>query len=339
MISRLGTLLRSRTSIVGIIAGARYGIVSRLVAEAQVLGGLFVVMSLGFIFVVPLVLGVLAVSTVEAPSWRYRFFAPWVPMTLVIISASLLGLEGAICVFMSLPALLLLSSVGGMVGGSAMARLRGVRPAFLALPLIVGSLEQRLDTPTRLVETVTEILIAAPPSVVWPLVASVDSIRAGEQRPALFTRLGFPRPVSATINGEGVGAVRSARFEGGLVFTETVTEWAPGVRLSFSIDPNTESIPATTLDPHVTIGGPFFAVLTDTYELESSNGGRATRLVLRSQHRVSTQFNVYAGWWAHRIMASIQENILAVHKARAERRPGSGMRHGVRGQAWLASAD
>jgi hypothetical protein len=41
--------------------------------------------------------------------------------------------------------------------------------------------------------------------------------------------------------------------------------------------------------------------------------------VLRSRQRVSTRFNFYAGWWADRIMGSIQDNILAVHKLRAER--------------------
>jgi len=41
-------------------------------------------------------------------------------------------------------------------------------------------------------------------------------------------------------------------------------------------------------------------------------------VVTLSFTRVSTHFNLYAGWWAGRIMASIQNNILRVHKARAE---------------------
>jgi hypothetical protein len=164
---------------------------------------------------------------------------------------------------------------------------------------------------------VSAIDIAAPPDRVWPLIASVDSIRPEEERPALFIRLGFPRPISATLSHPGVGGVRTARFERGLVFTETVTDWQPGTRLSFTIHPNTDEIPPTTLDPHVTVGGPYFDVLTGTYELHPTATG--TRLVLRSRQRVSTRFNFYAGWWADRIMGSIQDNILAVHKLRAER--------------------
>jgi hypothetical protein len=72
------------------------------------------------------------------------------------------------------------------------------------------------------------------------------------------------------------------------------------------------------MDPHVEIGGPYFDVLTGTYELQPLEGGR-TRLVLRSEHRTSTAFNLYAAWWADRVMASIQRNILVVLRDRAER--------------------
>jgi hypothetical protein len=123
--------------------------------------------------------------------------------------------------------------------------------------------------------------------------------------------------VAATLSRPGVGGVRTATFEGGVVFRETVTAWDEGRRLRFTIDP--EAVPASTLDPHVTIGGPYFDVLTGTYELQPLPGGR-TRLVLRSEHRVSTPFNLYAGWWADRVMRSIQRNILAVLRDRAERR-------------------
>lgn len=283
------------------------------------MGGAFAVMTLAFLLLVPFVLGALTVASVRHPSIAYRVFAPWIPMTLVVLASALIGWEGSICIIMAMPVLLVFASVGGLIGGMSSLHRWGVRPALIALPFVVSPLESRLSAPIRLVETVTSIDIAAPVGAVWPLVTSVDSIQPAEQRPALFTRLGFPAPVSATITGSGVGAIRQARFERGLVFTETVTHWEPERLLGFTIDPNTESIPPTTLDPHVTIGGPFFDVLTGTYELESRDNGRSTHLILRSRHRVSTRFNIYSVWWADRIMASIQWNILCVHKGRAER--------------------
>lgn len=317
----LDAAMSRRPAVTGLVMGAIYGIAMRFVAltEVELLGGAFVVMSVAFIFLVPLVLGTITVAKVPEPSWAYRVFAPWIPMLNAVFMASLLGWEGSICIVMSLPLMLLLASAGGIIGDTKIARGPGRPAALMLLPFVVAPLESRIEAPMRLVTTSTEIVIAAPPERVWPLVASVDSIRPHERRPALFTSMGFPEPVSATISGAGVGAVRRARFEKGVVFTEAVTRWEPGRILSFTIDPNTEEIPPTSLDPHVTIGGPYFDVLTGTYELHPLDGGRATRLVLRSEHRVSTRFNIYSGWWANRIMASIQANILAVHKARAER--------------------
>jgi hypothetical protein len=291
---------------------------ARAATAANIFAGMFSVMTLSFLLVVPFVLGAITVNRIERPSLLFRIFAPWVPMTIVVLVSALIGWEGAICIIMALPVLLIFSSIGGLIGASEALRGRAARLALLALPFAASPIETRFAPPTRWVETVTSIDITAPPAEVWPLVTSVDSITPAEQRPALFTRMGFPRPISAAITGEGVGSIRSARFERGLVFTETVTEWQPQRRLSFTIDPNTESIPPTTLDPHVTIGGPFFDVLTGTYELHPTNDGRSTHLVLRSRHRVSTRFNLYAVWWADRVMASIQRNILRVHQARAE---------------------
>lgn len=311
-------VLTGRGAVTGIALGGAYGIVMRATGQAKNFDAIGGVMSLAFLFVVPIVIGYLTVRPLERPSKLVAVFAPWVSSTLVVLFAFLVGWEGAICIVLGLPLLLVLSSVGGLIAASSIARGRAMAPLLAALPIAVGPVERRFEPPRRVTETVSEVTIAAPPSRVWPLVASVDSIRREEQQPALFTRLGFPRPISATLSRPGVGGVRTARFEGGLVFTETVTDWAPGRRLAFSIRANTDSIPPTTLDPHVTIGGPYFDVLEGIYELTPTPSG-GTHLVLRSRHRVSTRFNPYSGWWANRIMLSIQRNILAVHKARAEK--------------------
>lgn len=308
-----------RTSILGATIGFCYGLLARFIADNETFGGFFTVMSLAFFVIVPFVLGVLTVRQVEAPSRLFRFFAPWIPMTLVVIAALALGWEGAICAVMALPLLLLISSAGGMMTYAEQIRSNRTLPILLALPYLMAPVERKLPEPVRFGETVTSIDIAAPPTVVWPLIASVDSITPKEQRPALYLALGFPKPISATLSRPGVGGIRRARFEHGLTFTETVTEWVPGRRLRFTIHANTDSVPPTALDQHVTVGGSHFDVMSGTYELHPIDDGRGTRLVLRSTHRLSTRVNPYAAWWVERIMASIQTHISEVHKLRAER--------------------
>jgi hypothetical protein len=145
----------------------------------------------------------------------------------------------------------------------------------------------------------------------------VPAIDAGELPSSWVRTVGFPRPVEATLSHEGLGGVRHASFTGGLVFTETIDNWDSLHDLSFSIHANTDSIPPTTLDEHVKIGGRYFDILEGEYRLEPLSDGD-TLLHLSSRERVSTHFNPYAGFWTDAVMRSIQSSILQVVKQRAE---------------------
>jgi len=128
-----------------------------------------------------------------------------------------------------------LGVVGGVLGGlTAIRGLTGAASAML-LPFWIGPLEQRLPRPDGFHEVHTSIPIRATPAAVWAEIIEVPTIRPEEQKPALFTRLGFPQPVSARLSRPGVGAVRHARFERGVLFLETVTDWIPERRLRFTI--------------------------------------------------------------------------------------------------------
>ena len=149
------------------------------------------------------------------------------------------------------------------------------------VPFVLVPLETLLPLHDAKRATVTAIEIAAPPHVVWEYVVSVDTIRAAERARALYTTIGFPAAVTATLDHPRLGAIRRASFARNVVFTETITDWADSELLRFTIKPNTGEIPATSLDRHVTVGGDYFEVLSGMYELESL-GDTATRLTLTS---------------------------------------------------------
>jgi hypothetical protein len=133
--------------------------------------------------------------------------------------------------------------------------------------------------------------------------------------------IGFPRPVAATLSHDGIGGVRNAGFTGGLVFTESVYRWEPLQDLAFTIRANTATIPHTTLDDHVTIGGAFFDVLDGEYRLESRPDG--ILLHLTSHQRLSTHLNPYAALWTEAVVRTIQEQILFVIRNRCEHTIGT----------------
>jgi hypothetical protein len=218
--------------------------------------------------------------------------------------------EGLICIVMFTPIGMVASSLGGVAAGliARYAMSQRVKNAsavcVLFLPLLVSPLEQRFHAQGEFRRIETVIDIQASPDVVW---RNIERVR----------RIGFPNPVEATLSYEGVGGVRHASFDGGVLFIETIDLWQPQRRLAFSIKAQTAQIPPTTLDEHVTVGGAFFDVLRGEYTLELLANG-TTRLHLESQHRVSTDFNWYAHLWTDAIMADLQNTILLVVKNRCE---------------------
>ena len=72
----------------------------------------------------------------------------------------------------------------------------------------------------------------------------MPAIRPAELRDSWTRRIGFPRPVEATLLHEGIG---------GVLFLQTVTRWEPHRNLAFTIRASTAPIPPATLDKHVTI--------------------------------------------------------------------------------------
>ena len=101
---------------VGVGSGLAYGLVTRLLADATKFGAVFGVMTVSFLFLVPLVVGYLTVRPHPQPSWSYRLLAPWLPTILSVAACFAVGWEGTICIVMGLPALLIFSSVGGVIG-------------------------------------------------------------------------------------------------------------------------------------------------------------------------------------------------------------------------------
>ena len=279
-------------------------------------------MTLAFLAVVPVVVGYLAVVPHPKPSWLYRIFVPWIPTLLSMAIVWAFGGEGAICIVMATPFCLLFATLGGIFAAFARARRPVQVGALVVLPLVVGGFERNVEAPVNVRTVTSTIDVDAPPVRVWREIVTVPPIARAELPPALYLSMGFPAPISATIDRAGVGGVRRATFENGVVFHETVTDFEENRLLSFRIAAQTDSIPETTLDPHVTIGGPYFDVLQGTYRLAPRPGG-GTRMTLESRLRVSTHFNLYSGPWVDAIMRSIQETILVVEKRRAEAGPAT----------------
>ena len=312
----------------GVAIGAVYGAVLRfLYAVFPEPQHFFQIITVGFILFTPFGMGFITIFVIERrraqPIWTW-FLYPWIPMLASLAGAGIFLWEGLICIVMFAPIALVAASIGGVAAGliARMVRSRAVRNGTLAcvacLPLLISPIEHAFLSQRDLRSVESVIDIHASPTMVWSNIERVPTIQSSELQPSWSHAIGFPNPVEATLSKEAVGGVRNASFEGGVLFIETVDTWEPNHHLGFSIRAQTDKIPKTTLDDHVTVGGEYFDVLHGDYELESlPNGG--VRLHLRSLHRVSTDLNWYAHLWTDAVMRDLQVRILEVIKKRCER--------------------
>lgn len=307
-------------------AGALLGCMYRLTFDPRWgKSGHALIMTLAFLAILPFCMGYIAVDTYlrrtadDNVPWYKWFFLPWLSVLITMAVSVAVKWEGLICVLFAAPLILIASAFGGMLARITSRRWIHAAPGAVgafALPLLALFVEAQFASPLQIRTVETDMFIHAPTAIVWENVKSVRAIAPSELPDSWVNLIGFPRPVAATLSHEGKGGVRAATFTGGLVFAETITEWQQDSDLQFSIRANTQSIPPTTLDEHVTIGGAFFDVLQGEYQLENRPDGILLRLI--SRERVSTHFNPYAGAWSDAVMRSIQKQILQVIRRRCE---------------------
>lgn len=312
-----------KNTIIAIGIPTLYAVVLRIFFGVKTWNDLFSVMSVTFLFLLPTIVGALTVYLSDRNKveklW-YRIFVPWIPIFLFLLITLVLAIEGWACWIMILPAFLIAASIGGLIGGYLKLKKPNNRlniSILFLLPLFISPIENMIGSIPGTYEAYTYIDIDAPAEKIWDNVTRVREITEKEDKGFLSNFLGFPRPVKAELDFEGVGAFREAKFTGGLIFNETVTEYKDNEKMVFTIKANTYDIPSTTLDEHILIGGDYFDVLNGTYELEKLENGK-NRLHLYSHFKMNTTFNFYAGWWGKWIMKDIQNNILRIEKERVE---------------------
>lgn len=299
-----------------------YGVFTRLLFGLQALDDILGVLTIGFIFFVPLALGAATMAVLPAPyktEWVLGFFLPWLTCLVVVGVIGLFGFELMVCIILALPIFLPLSSLGGLAFVFLTREFQKDKTRlqvtlFLLLPYVVTLVEHQFPTPDSIRTVDNQIVINAPAEVVWAQITSVPKIQPEEHHLAAFWLLGLPKPIQAMLPVGGVGTVRHSAYENDLNFSEVVTTWQPNQGYRFTIDLDPANPPPW---PWTQIGGPYFDLLDGVYHLEPVADGRVV-LHLSSRHRLSTKFNAYGGFWTDFLLGDIQHYILEVIKRRAE---------------------
>lgn len=323
------TKARSAAAITAAVIILIYGAFFRWAFTWDLMEAAGGVVSLAFIFSVPVSCGAISVAIGRMFGsekwWIHGVVIPAGAVVAGLVLTLIFKIEAAICVVMAMPIVIGGTVIGGLLAhvllprDSSRGRLQVTFAVFL--PLIAAWVEGSMHWPSETKAITNTIEIDAPAELIWPEIASVEAIPQDRIRDRWIYWIGFPKPIAATLDHPRVGGVRIATFERDVSFFEEVTEWDPPRSLSFSIHADPEFIPQSAFDRHILVGGRFYDVLDGTYRIEPLGPGRC-RLHLTSNHRLTTRFNAYAAWWSMQIMDQIQGSILEVIRERAERESG-----------------
>lgn len=305
-----------------VIAGAVAGVLLRLVFSGQP-GSRWSAMAEAFIFIVPIVVGMVTVYLAERQrrrDWFYYAAAPCLATALFVAGTMLIMIEGLICAIVIIPMFAVLGAVGGLVMGAVCRLTNWPRPmlySFGALPILLASLGSVLPTPAEIGSIERSVVINASAAVVWRQLNDIDNIRPDEMASAWAMRIGVPLPMSGKTRQTPQGLVRESRWGKMVHFDEVIREWQPERHMRWTYRFAPDSFPRRALDDHVVIGGHYFDLIDTSYTLLPE--GSATRLTTRVQYRISTQFNFYADWAAQFLLGNLCEVGLHLYKDRSER--------------------
>lgn len=309
---------RKTTLIIGLLAGVIYTFISMLIVnyfERNV--------SVAFIIVLPIILGAIPVlfSTKEQlQAYKFYLLMPWLITFTFFILSFVTGFEGMICLVIIIAPFTILGSLGAFIYRLIKLKQKGngtkLYISFL-LPFLILGAESYLPESNQIHTVSTSIEINSTKSNIWENTKNVKNIKPNEIETHFIHIIGIPKPINGELDIEAIGGNRQITWEKGIKFVEKITDWKEGNSFSYDIDVDPNSIPPTTLDEHVMIGGKYFDVLKGSYKIDSIQNNKY-KLTLNCTYRVTTNLNYYSKLWADFILDDFNTMILEVIKGRCE---------------------
>jgi hypothetical protein len=232
----------------------------------------------------------------------------------------IIGAEGIICLLMAAPLAVPCAIAGALIAFLLQRSRRETLPATLglflcALPFVV-TIEPALLSRPRAFTVQSVVEIDAPPAKVWTHLVQFEPIAA----PAgdWWFRAGVSYPISATLRGHGVGAVRVCEFSTG-TFVETIRTWQEPRELAFSVDRQPPPMREWTLyrDVHPPHLEGYFLPESADFRLVPL-GDRRTRLEGTSVYRNRMWPGRYWRFWSDAIVRKVHRRVFEHVKRLAE---------------------
>jgi hypothetical protein len=305
----------------GVLFGGLYGLTFRLLGEAEFESGFFSLYSITFVWVVPIVMGI--IPLIFAPkeigaSRSKQFFFPILSVLLFFMLAFTTRLEDIICLLIIGFPFIVGAGLAGLAVGFWIQKINEKKMYMLLfLPLLLNPLESLLPTPQTDYEVKNQILIEKGAAEIWQHLIEVPEIAESEFDFGPLNYMGVPRPIKSQLEVIDGKTYRIGYFSDGLKLVESIAMKDSLKALHFDIHIDKSTLRDLPMDKHILESG-YFQFNDIAYHLREISPTQ-TEVTLSCDYTIRTRFNFYSNFWASWVIGDFEQRLLEVLKGKLGR--------------------
>ncbi len=235
-----------------------------------------------------------------------------------VLALLILAIDGLLCILMALPLLLIIAWIGAYIGFAIKNNKSRLGNTSAIIILAFYSLSflsfDYINEPDNPIPVTTSIVVNAPIENVWEHMIRFDTIPESRG-----FKPGITYPISATIKGSGVGAIRYVNSTTG-TFVEPITVWQKPNLLQFAIESNPAGInewnPYSKIEPPHLKG--YFKTNKGQFRLQRI-GNNVTLLEGTIWYKVDFYPQFYWQLWANAMIHKVHNQVLEHIKSESEK--------------------
>jgi hypothetical protein len=311
---------------IGIILGAIYGIVMRLLMNPRErnsgwLYDIYDLYSVTFIWITPILIGIIPVLFAKKEllqSSFKQFFYPFLSVFLFFVCALTSGLEDWLCLLIITLPFLIGAGIAGILTAYLVKRNNSNKLlSILFLPLLLSPLESIIKKSQESFQVKSLIEINASSQAVWNHLIEVPEISADEYEEGFFNFIGVPRPIRSKLELINGKEYRMGYFSDDLILAETIEMLDSLKFVSFDIHLDKSKLRNTPTNMHI-LKSQLFKFTSISYHL-TKNRKNKVELSLICNYELNSRMNPYANLWANQIIKDFEERLLQSLKRKIEK--------------------
>ena len=257
----------------------------------------------------------------ESTSKTKSILFPLISVISFLLIAFITRLEDLGCFIILLPPYLIISIIVSFILRSLLKSRTEINSnsltknslLFIAIPIIIGNIEKKIEKRDSNFEISEKIIIDSPKQIIWNNLFSVPNL-TNYVDSSIYNYLGFPNPIKSEYDFKT--NTRLGYFSNGIVLNEKISEQKELEKLSFEINVEKSNLNQSQTFKHI-LKSKNLVFNSITYKLKCINNNK-TELTLTCNYNVKTNIPIYGEFWSKKIIIDFEQKLLKALKKRNE---------------------